>query len=193
MRKIFYSIFLLLLVVMSVVAQENATKSKSKFHFESTNLLGLLEGEQKGAFQAQSINGVRNNSWFAGLGAGLDNYVNRSIPVFLDVRKNILNKRKTPFVYGDIGMHFIWNANENEGTWYKSKYNNGLYYGMGIGYRIGMKNQTAFNIAVGYSFKSFTEYRSAQIFCITGPCPEAPPEEFEYKFRRISMLIGFSF
>lgn len=70
------------------------TSAQKKTNFSSQNYVGLLEGEHGSSLQLQTINGARFSSWFVGLGAGIDWYYRRSIPIFTSVNKEFLKKRK---------------------------------------------------------------------------------------------------
>ena len=90
-------IIIALLIFISVknFAQENGINKQFPFH--SINNIGLLEGQSGAAFQAQTINGFQKRSWFAGIGVGLDYYRYRTIPLFVDVRKEFGNANNKNF------------------------------------------------------------------------------------------------
>src|SRR5438045_270274 len=93
----------------------------------SINQLGMLRGETSSYFQFQTINGIHYKTWFAGLGAGMDFYRIKSIPVFIDLRKDILGRLYTPFVYADGGLNFSGLNNKHD-LWSKTMYNDGFFY-----------------------------------------------------------------
>ena len=126
--RLFFSITLFIFCLQ-------ATAQKNSYRFQSNMQFGLLEGEQGSAFQLQTINGVQHKTWFAGLGVGLDYYHTRSIPLFLNVRKEIFKGEKTPFVYASGGYHFPWLRAEDK-DWYITETKGGLYFDAGIGYQV---------------------------------------------------------
>ena len=69
MRPVLFLAFTLCLSGM-VSAQQKTVTGIWQFH--SINNVGLLEGQTGSAFQLQSINGMQYQSWFAGIGLGLD-------------------------------------------------------------------------------------------------------------------------
>ena len=77
----------------------HSSAQKPKYTFQSNMQFGLLEGQRGSAFQLQTVNGLQFNTWFAGLGAGLDYYHTRSIPLFLNLRKSFFSGEKTPFIF----------------------------------------------------------------------------------------------
>ena len=76
--------------LMSSAAQKKAI-------FSSQNYVGLLEGEQKSKLQLQTMNGIKYRTWFIGLGTGIDWYYLRSIPIFLSLNRDFLQKKNRNF------------------------------------------------------------------------------------------------
>src|SRR5262245_27408802 len=105
---LFFSIFVSCTLFAQQAKENRAAKKNCGCSFNSLAQLGILEGEAGTAFQLQTINGIQFKTWSAGIGVGLDYYKYRSIPLFLDLRKYILNKPRTPFLYADGGIHFAW-------------------------------------------------------------------------------------
>jgi hypothetical protein len=169
------------------------TNAQDKISFNSQNTIGLLEGGSGSAFQLQTINGITQKRWFAGLGTGIDYYYIRSIPLFLSVNHNFLNKNRTPFVSVDAGVNYAWVKKEQE-AWgvINSDYTPSLYTGGSVGYKLGLKNNDAFLILIGYSFKELNEKREVQMFCINPPC-QTTTEKYNYKLQRVSFRLGYQF
>jgi hypothetical protein len=132
------------------------TEGKKGLQFQSINQGGILIGSAEGALQLQTVNGVRSNTWFTGLGVGLDYYHVRSIPVFLDVRKDIWNKQKTPFVYADGGYNFpfLSKRNNQEALW-MGDYDKGggLYYEAGFGIDYPFQKKCSYYLVQGTATK----------------------------------------
>src|SRR5919206_1805397 len=151
MKKIIITAYLLVATLISMGQQEgtaNKNTTAKRLSFHSINAIGLHEGETGTSFQLQTVNGVQLHQWFAGIGAGLDYYTYRTVPLFLDVRRNLWNKRITPFVYADGGMNFPWIPKDVENSWYNSNFKGGLYYDIGIGYAIQTKNSGGFLLSL---------------------------------------------
>ena len=176
-----------LITTMALTAQEGEVK-KAKPVFQSVNLVGFLEGETGTAAQVQSVNGFGLNGYAIGIGIGLDYYVQRSVPLFLDVRKDILNKPQTPFIYTDAGVNFPWTGKSFD---WVSDTDPGLYYDLGIGYKVPVKSN-AFVISAGYSFKAYSQEEKIPVWCIMAPCPEQV-NNYELKLKRLSVKAGFVF
>jgi hypothetical protein len=170
--------------IFTSLAQE---QRKIKFH--SVNQFGILQGQAGSAFHAQTINGIRSNSFSAGLGLGLDNYVSTSIPVFLDIRKDLGKKERSLFLYMSGGRNYVMTKKDTD--WLKNESESGWYYNMGIGYAIPLISESLI-FSAGYSFKAFEERTEQPGFCQFGNCPPYI-ESFSYKLRRISINAGFRF
>jgi hypothetical protein len=173
-----------LFAMMQGMAQE---KGKNKVVFHSINQAGLLEGEGGHAFQIQTVNGIKIKSFFTGIGIGIDEYHTRSIPLFLDIRKDLKQTGKTPFIYADAGTHFIWPKGKDEWVHYE---NAGLFYDFGIGYKIPVKTNAVL-LSAGYSFKSVSSKENRYYYWWN-----YYPEDYiyyDYKLRRVSIKVGFAF
>ena len=157
------------------------------------NQVGLLEGSTGTSFQFQTINGMRFNQWFAGVGIGYDRYRIRSVPLFLDLRWSLFKKPNTPFVYADAGYNFDWPEDRDKDDWLKSDFSGGMYYDAGIGYRIGIGKKQGVVFSGGFSFKKITEKRETRIWCDFPPfCggSESTVDRYDFKLRRISIKAG---
>jgi hypothetical protein len=177
---------LVLLAALPAMAQQET--NSNKVVFQSINQLGLMVGETGNEFQIQTINGIKMKTFFAGIGVGIDEYQMRSVPLFLDLRKEWKLTGKTPFVYADAGMHFIWDNSKSEMVSYDQP---GLFYDLGIGYRIPVQSN-AFLLSAGYSFKSYTSKYPQYYYWMWNSNPEQYQTN-EYELRRISVKLGFSF
>ncbi|AXY75253.1 hypothetical protein D3H65_15230 [Paraflavitalea soli] len=164
----------------STLAQSDApakTKKNSSFGFSSINQFGVVTGENDNGIQLQTINGVRYKTWSVGVGVGLDTYSALTVPLFLDIRKSLLTKPATPFLYADGGIQFSAEKKYNKDDYASKDYDPGLFYDVGVGYYIGLKNKNALLMSVGYSFKGldYTYYTST----------------YKYKLNRFSLKVGY--
>ena len=190
MKKIIILSFIFLLFT-GISRAQNKEKKSCRCSFQSIVNIGLLEGQESTDFHLQTINGIEYRGWFAGIGAGVDYYRFRSIPVFLDIRKNILNNKISPFLYADVGIHFPW-AKDNESYYQGATMSNGLYYDAGIGMNFSIKKNQGFIFSAGYSYKFAKETYAWPVNCIMGPCPEYKQTR-SYDLNRLSMKVGWRF
>ena len=183
MRNLF--LFALLLIVIQVPAQ------KSKFGLQTLVQGGLLEGETGSAFQLQAINGVRHKTWAAGVGAGLDYYHARSVPLFLNLRKTF-GSGKAPFLYVSGGYNFPWLRVQDK-EWNYQSAKTGLYYDAGIGYQLPVLKNSALLFSAGYSVKEYSTKAYSDVVIAIYPSPPSDARTFDYTLRRISIKAGLRF
>jgi hypothetical protein len=176
---------------------QHAKKTGSPFSFRSINLVGMTEGDEGTAFQLQTINGAQYKGWFAGLGVGLDYYGTRSVPLFLDLRKDILNRKNTPFVYANAGVNYVWQTTSEKNIYSKSSFDSKLYYDFGIGYKAGIGRNNALLLSLGYSEKDILEKMSSYVWPVaiyTSAVYVKPTEDrYSYTLRRLSLKFGWEF
>lgn len=167
---------------------------QKRLAFEGTVQAGLLEGEKGSAFQFGAMGGVKRGTWITSVGTGLDYYGIRSIPVYLNVQKNIFRNDKTPFVFLGGGYHFPWMPKMyNEWPWWgASQTKGGLYYHAGIGYQVPALKKTSLFFAAGFSEKQYKEENSEVYPCLVAPCPEYK-EKMAYRLRRLTVSTGLRF
>jgi len=181
---------LLLIFCFPVLAlQSQEVKKKNcgcKFSF--TNQVGLLEG-QKESFLVQTIHGIRYNSWFGGVGVGIDGYRFRSIPLFIDVQKTFGKKPNAFFAYADGGVNFPW-LNEDQKLTFYGKFKHGYYMDAGLGYKVGLRNKQLL-FSGGFSMKQLREVRTNTICPFVGPC-YGQSDRYNYILRRATFKVGLN-
>ena len=181
MKYRFWFVQLLILLCSSGIAQ-----TKAKFKFTSINELGILAGESTAEFQMQSINGISYKTFTAGIGLAIDDYYQRTFPLFVDLRKRLFKKTNSPFVYGDAGYSFIGKSSMTD--WEMDR-NGGLYYAAGIGYEIATNSKVKVVFDVGFSYKRFSRiidnepWRSSLHYFDT----------YNYSLNRLSIKAGLRF
>ena len=200
MKKYISASIILSLSFLLVNAQQINEKNSSA-KFTSIIQLGILEGDAGKTFgQIQLVNGFQQNAWFYGLGVGIDYYGSkRSIPLFVDVKRNLKKGNKTPFVFADGGYNVSWLRDSEKsyigGRNYKPT--GGMYYEAGIGYKFILKNKLAFGFSAGYSFKEQKETYGNTLIIespVDGqPYYNPPVDSYHYKFRRVSIKFNCSF
>lgn len=186
-----------ILIIISLVLSVVELTAQSKPAYSTQNYVGLLTGGSGSNFQVQTINGLSFRQWFVGLGTGIDWYYQRSIPVFLSAERGFgIGSNRKIYFSSSVGANFSWNNREDyyhiwgNGS---SKFNPGLYWSAGFGYRIPVgKRNDALLFHVGYSNKFYKEKRHFTYECLIPPCPGSD-ETFEYNLRALSMKLGWGF
>ncbi|MCX6319357.1 MAG: hypothetical protein NTW29_18920 [Bacteroidetes bacterium] len=189
MKKVLISALSLLFIYTAVSAQQ-------KLKFSSQTYAGVLLGDGRSDLQLQTINGVKWKNWFGGIGAGIDWYSFRSVPVFASVNRDIFKKGKnTLLLSADVGINLPWHQ---DNYYYidfttNNEFRPGLYWASGVGYRFGVgKADNALLMNFGYSFK-----QSRQEFANVYPCLNPPclpfVEKYDYRLNRLSIKLGWIF
>lgn len=157
----------------------------SSWKFRSTEYLGGLHGQDGNYGLLQSINGLYKNSWFLGIGAGLDYYRFRSVPLFLSVTKELMPKKNGLFLNLDGGVNF--RSYRRPKDWYyngsdSSKFHKGGYWSAGLGYKIkfSARRDRGLSLLVNYTFKQLEEDLS----------PYPVDTHYIYQLRELSLKIG---
>jgi hypothetical protein len=175
--------------VLCVTAQQQRIPVKWKFR--SVNQVGLLQGEDKTAFQLQSVNGFQHSNFFIGLGTGLDYYKYKSVPLFADIRKYFGKANTAFFIYADAGIHFVWEK-KNSSVYEIEKYYPGLYTGAGIGYKAGFKNGMGLLLSAGYSYKRVNDRLQPGDPCYSPGC-FIQSDYYRYNLNRLLLQLGWIF
>ena len=185
-------LFFVLCVCMTgrISAQHKTVVCPWQFH--SINNVGLLEGQTGSAFQLQSVNGMQYRSWYVGIGLGLDFYRYRTIPLFLDIRKEFGKGTKKFFAYADGGVNFAW-LTDNEKTMYftDDHFNTGFYTDLGLGYKIGVGRTNHLLLSLGYSLKKLKE--TYQTYSYLPPDNALGKEHIDYNLNRLTIKVGWEF
>lgn len=181
-----------------------AAFGQSPLNFRSVESVGLSSGSSCNCGLIETVNGVSRGPWFAGLGAGVDYYRFRSVPLFLSVTRDIaIGKENWFFLYLDGGTNLPWykrppGALITPESGFNSVFHSGEYWSGGVGYlwKLGDHSKKAVLFSAGYMVKKLREDQTAAANCpLLGGCPTAPPSTaiFEYLCRAYQFMIGFRF
>jgi hypothetical protein len=191
------------LFILSIATLTFATSSaQTPWKFRSDNYLGFDNGEMGSYGQVQTVNGLYKRSWFLGVGAGLDYYRYRSIPLFVSVTKDLMPAKNGLFVNLDAGTNLPWYDRPLSGTGYTaSKFYPAPYWSADLGYKLKLSthNDQAILFSAGYSYKEMKEdlTDSEGVGCpvnvICGLPVYSSPERYEYHNHRASVKIGWQF
>ncbi len=180
----------LLFIVSPLKSQEMKTVAQ-KIKFSSVNQVGVVSGSSGESWLMQTINGIKKDKWSTGIGVGIDFYVERGIPLFLDIRRDLLNKKNTPFIYADGGTYFQWlNFIQKERRMAIKRYP-GLYYDLGGGWKLTGKNNRSFIVSAGYTLKQAKEKSTSNIWMPMPVNTPRDPDFYKYKYQRIVLKLGF--
>ena len=186
MKKLFPVLFFTLCIYQSLPAQH-------KLALHSINLVGLQNGSSGSSLSLQSIASVSVKHSFAGIGAGLDLYKLRSIPLFVDLRQELGGKKRNLFLYGDVGYNLPWLTDEQKNL--QQQFNNdnmkaSLYYDAGFGYQIRFQRDILL-LSAGYSYKELKN-RVGEYACPVMGCGVVE-QTYRYRMPRIVVKAGWRF
>jgi hypothetical protein len=189
MKLLLISIFLITYPVLLQAQDIRKDKEPAKWQFRSINQFGILIGASSTEPSIQSVNGVQFKKWFAGAGIGLDYYKERSIPVFLDIRRNICSSSNSPFIYAAGGKHFAWRTSPPK-EWISRGLKGGWFYDAGAGYNVRINERKQLVLSVGYSVKLMSEEVNTLPWISAFPLPAGAMQKREYTLSRISFKMG---
>jgi len=146
-------------------------------------LVGSSHNSQVAPFSLLMVNGYRlSNGFFAGIGTGVEFFSTSYLPLFLDLRYDVIGKDVVPYVVAKGGYGFPLTADYSE---YNNsyEYSGGALYGAGIGLKIRTRNHFAWDIEVLYRYQK-TSYSETY---------DWNNQEYEYEdiFNRIEIRLGF--
>jgi len=197
-----YVLFFVVFACGFIMANAQTKKKTSPSNkFTSILQLGLLDGQADKTYgQIQLVNGIQRNAWFYGLGLGIDYYgPKRSVPLFIDVKRDFKKGKRTPFIYADGGYNFSWLRDKDKVNFWGGDYKQegGMYYEAGLGYRLILKNNMSMGFSGGYSFKQQKETGTRFLWNdfprFPQPSTNPVPDIYDYKFRRICFKLNCSF
>jgi hypothetical protein len=178
------------LILFSCFAAYSQKSNTNKISFGSVNQVGVVTGVDRDALIVQTINGISYKSWSAGVGIGIDGYSERTVPLFVDVRKSIGSGYSKPFFYVDGGVNFGWlNFIQRENHSFPQYQQPSMYYDAGMGWNIPIGDKTGFIVSAGYTIKQLKGERNNFGPMIGGQLHEYK-EKFENTYRRIIIKLG---
>ncbi len=177
------------LLPIQIFSQENS--GRSRLHTIAT--VGMVAGQSTVKPLAQIEAGVSRDRLFAGIGAGIDQYRFKSIPLFLDGRWHF-GKTRSVFIYGNGGYNIPFDNKSEYDNFFKStdRFYGGLYFDAGFGYRVRLNASHRIMMSAGYSQKNMTNRITYSFPCFSPPCNESQ-DEFHYKLGRIVTKLSWEF
>jgi hypothetical protein len=177
-------------VLFPAFSYSQESSSRSSLHAIAS--LGVVAGESTAKPLFQLTSGFYYKKWFAGIGAGLDYYNLKSIPVFADY-KICFGKKESYFLYANGGYNFPFGNKTNDQGFIKpiERYYGGLYVDAGLGCRIRLSSHHRLLFSAGYSRKDI--FRNVEYtFQGTNP-PTEQKYNYHYMFGRIAAKLGWEF
>ena len=189
--------YFFLVLLMPVTLVSFGQKKNATYKFHSINNILLINGNNATTAGLQSINGFQKDNLFAGVGIGLDYYLYRTVPLFVDFRYEFGKTKNKFFAYADGGVNFDWVEEEyNDGPIFiwdgsrnTSEFHNGAYTDVGLGYMVGTKKGGGLVLSLGHSYKSLEKTISYQDW----RTQETITDVYNYNLNRIVLKVGWKF
>lgn len=194
MKKIAVSFFFLLGFL-----QLSAQGTESWDGYYLVPQVGLVNGDHAVSGQVMLLAGKMKKNLGIGIGAGIDYYKVRTVPLFLDLRRNFSLAGRSLFVYLNLGYNIaspLSSDYQSAGySWYSKdndRFANGCYGDLGFGYLLSEKKHKTFFISIGYTVKSITEKYDEKIYNNFPPYGQyvVAERKFGYLFNRLGLKIG---
>jgi hypothetical protein len=206
MRKSIHLTVWFLLCIAAVGSAQQAASSQpasaqSGWKFRSGDYLGLAAGQWGNYGLLQTVNGVAKGPWFLGLGAGMDNYRFRSVPLFVSVTRDlpVFSKKSGLFLNLDGGINLPWYKRDfiYVGEGLTSQFHAGSWFSGGLGYKWPLSPRTgkALLLSVNYSEKRLKEHQQFGTPCAYPSVCGISDQTYLYEYlnRVFLFKIGFMF
>jgi hypothetical protein len=146
-------------------------------------LIGSSNNEQRAPFSLLMVNGYRTpKGLFAGVGTGVEFFSTNYLPLFIDLRGELLGTDVVPYVMirGGYGLPLASDRSEYNISY---EYSGGFLFGAGIGLKIRTRTHFAWDIELLYRYQ---ETSNTEIY-------DYNSQEYEYSdiFNRIELRLGF--
>jgi len=179
--------YLIVMALLFLAATKVVGQQQNDIQFNSFNAVGFVSGKSPVAFTVQMVNGIKLNNWFAGAGVGIDNYFINTLPVFLDLKRDIFLRHANLFLFADIGTHLLIKDKKVETGFTVITRKGRLYLDAGIGCKFRAGKKSHIFLSVGNTIKNITQTEQFDDIGFPGG------NETIYQLSRISFKAGFQF
>ena len=158
---------------------------------------GMLNGSYQTTGYLLTTHGVAMKTWKLSMGTGIDFYRIRTVPVFLELRKEIGKGVNRPFLYTAAGGSFVWTTERQESEsmgWemQKSSFQNGFYSRAGAGMIFNAAKHNRLAVSLGWSYKTIGE-KFSQTDWIWGIWPQPNEHNIRYRLHRVQFGVHLLF
>lgn len=167
--------------------------------------LGFLAGAAEPSGDARATFLLSKDSWSAGVGAGMDFYRFRSVPIFLQGRKSFGKRKSKPFALASAGINLpavkaedgevgIWNRQWDMIWWnpVPTDYDPGWYAELGAGYGFFNRKQRGLTLSLNWVYKSISEWYETDAPAIANS-NQKDRTTTTYFLNRMALRVGWKF
>ncbi len=176
--------------------------AQTRYQYQGNFELGLVNGGSGAHGFLHTSHGIGRGNWTLQLGTGIDYYRFRTIPVFLDLKKQFGKKSTRVFgmVSGGLSLEWIeakpYQHNPISSFWLPrtdSRFYNGYTARVGAGVIFKAEKKTNFAVSAGWSLKTLTE-KYEEWNMMPGPMPpDMIAKTFVYQLNRIYAAFSVNF
>ncbi len=181
-----------LISVIVILFSVHASEAQLRPLWRSELNAGIVVGEKGDYFHGTAVTGLKYRGWYSGVGAGLDMYRFKTVPLFIALNKQFTSNPSGFYAFANGGINFP-SGEVQRPDWVDSKFRPSIYTATGLGYRVGWKNRReVLLLNAGYSFKRLKEKQTQVSPCLFPPCPETV-NNYNYDMNTWIMRFGLQF
>ncbi|MEO6231091.1 MAG: hypothetical protein ABJB11_09975 [Ferruginibacter sp.] len=193
MKKAGLILFVILMTGLELIAQQANKQSVIKNGFHSFNTINILNGSSTTSVALNTVNGLQlSQHLFTGIGIGFDYYYHTSIPVFGEVRYDLLQGNGRLQLVGNAGINFPFSTQQAKFNTKPGPYKAGVIYGAGIDYLVPEKRQAVI-LGIAFNSKHLSQMVDNHIWNPELNSIENIPIKDKYSLNRIAIKIGWMF
>ncbi|MBC7890046.1 MAG: hypothetical protein H7Z13_19385 [Ferruginibacter sp.] len=194
MKRLVILICVIAIATCKIQAQVNAVKLSPGFkdNFHSFNTVQILNGSTTTSFAVNTVNGFQFGKLFCGFGAGFDYYYHVSVPLFIEARIDLLERKGKLQLFGNGGLNFPFSSQNKKLEFKTGEYKTGGLYGGGLDYLVPVKKEAVI-IGLAFSNKQVIQMVDNSVWNPILNKVENIPIKDKYAFNRIAIRIGWMF
>jgi hypothetical protein len=188
---------LLVFVALMMIAAP-VLSQQSKTGYTGSLEAALVNGGYESNAAITMTHGLGFKGITASVGAGIDYYRFRSVPVFIDLKKYFTIAKLQPFIQASAGLNVAWPTTEQkivQRWWWQGNdtisFSNGIYSKAVMGIVLNPGKQVKISAVAGWSYKSVTTRYDELVFDGTGSRMEI--RTMIFGLNRLYVGLGVSF
>ena len=193
MNKTLLPVFLFVLTMGKLPAQNNIKANAGWMdRFHSFNTVQVLNGSTTTSFAINTVNGFQYGKLFTGIGTGFDYYYHTSVPLFLEARLNVAERKGKLQLFGNGGLSFPFSSQNKRQEFKTGPYKAAGLYAAGLDYLVPVKKE-ALILGVAFSSKQIIQMVDNNVWNPMLNRIENNPIKDKYSLNRIAIRLGWVF
>jgi len=198
-KRLFLLLFCLNLIPLYMLAQFKGWKPGGIAE------AGFVAGTAEPSYDWRTQFTMSKKLWSVGLGAGVDDYKFRSVPVVLQGRRYFGQRKLKLFALASGGLNIVTDKSEPQNNWWWTwssfrssimpspiinHYQNGYYAELGTGIAFLSKKQHGFILGLSWSRKTTTEWYETEATMTSNPT-DMDRTTNRYQLNRMVLRLGY--